>query len=330
MNTPPLLAIVVPVYKVRFLSACLESLASQTVQQFSVHIFDDGSPEDVFQVVQPFLHHPNWIFHRFDENLGRKDLAGHWSRCVRETTAPWVWLFSDDDLMQDDCVESFFKAHKAHPQTDVFAFSQCIIDEQGQLKETNFPWPDHLSAFGFGNLRFNRKLYSSGVGFVFSRKSFDRENGFVSFPLAWNSDDASWISFAGEKGIRKIEGGLVSWRVSDISISGLGGALAKPKIEAALNYMIWFRKRFPNETDFPAFIAEQVIWLRLQMVHMDYIPGFWEAVSMVQRLDIPFPGTWLRALGDLYALSDVYHQKVVLHQNPRGFRALVLSFFPKF
>ena len=103
------LAILIPAYKPDFLAQALQCLARQTDQRFAIYIFDDASPADIHGIARSILGARPFIFKRFEKNLGGTSLPQHWNRCVAETNEPWLWLFSDDDLMDDNCVAAFHK-----------------------------------------------------------------------------------------------------------------------------------------------------------------------------------------------------------------------------
>ena len=103
------LAIIIPVYKPDFLEEALECLAAQTCKDFTVYVGDDCSPHPLSEIVMPFKEKMNLHYTRFDSNLGAKDLIGQWERCVAlAQDEEWLWLFSDDDQMDNNCVESFY------------------------------------------------------------------------------------------------------------------------------------------------------------------------------------------------------------------------------
>lgn len=323
------LAIIVPAYKPDFLRQALDSIENQTNKAHQVYIFDDASPFDLGSIIQPYLDRNGWQFVRFEENWGQKDLVGHWNRCVRMTSEPWVWLFSDDDLMEKSCVENFYQTMKVDSDASVFKFNLQIINEKSEVIDSNFPCPKRISGFDFGDLRFNRKLFSSAVEFIFRRNAFDDQNGFVNFPSGWCSDDASWIAFSGSHSIISMDNGLVFWRMSNVNISSKTGDFVRIKIDSSVQYMAWFNRRFPNRLT-TSFQAEQIIWLRLQMVHLHYQPDFQEVILILSKLKIPFSSFWLRAFDDLYCLSYVYWMQVVKHQKPSGIRKWMHSILPKF
>lgn len=99
------MAIVIPAYKGRFLKKTLDSIAVQAHKdEFVLYIGDDASPERLDKIVESYQNKVNLVYHRFSENMGGKDLVAHWERCIQLSAEPFIWLFSDDDLMPADGV----------------------------------------------------------------------------------------------------------------------------------------------------------------------------------------------------------------------------------
>src|SRR5688500_4733213 len=99
INTEANLAIVIPVYKIEFFRPMLESIASQTNQNFNVYICNDCSTTVFAEIIGDFPQ-LKICYKRFSENLGRQDLVAQWTRCIDMTNnEPWIWMFSDDDIM---------------------------------------------------------------------------------------------------------------------------------------------------------------------------------------------------------------------------------------
>src|SRR5687768_6055275 len=106
-----MLAIIIPAYKKQFLEKALESIARQSEKKYRVYIGDDNSPQDLKSVVDKFSSSVDINYHRYPTNLGRSNLVAHWERCIElSTNEPWLWLFSDDDMMSDNCVGEFYRA----------------------------------------------------------------------------------------------------------------------------------------------------------------------------------------------------------------------------
>jgi glycosyltransferase involved in cell wall biosynthesis len=300
----PELAIIIPAFKPDFLERALKSIDQQSDKRFQVYIGNDGSPYDLLSICEYYLLKNGWKYHAFENNLGKNNLVGHWNRCIRLSKERWVWLFSDDDEMQSDCVEKFYLAVNQFPLSRVFKFDFSIINENSEVTETNSDSIDSISAFDFGKKRFERKLFSSAVEFIFSRKSFEREGGFIEFPAAWCSDDASWIAFSGDAPIQKINGGLVYWRLSNVNISGDSIRYRTEKISAAISFITWFNKKFP-QTRKSTLYGEQIIWLRLQLVQNKTKLSLSEAFRILKLLRPKGLGNWLRTFNELYLRNGI-------------------------
>ena len=104
------LAIIIPAYKATFLPAALDSIAVQTCKDFTLYVGDDCSPEPIGNIVEQYKDKIKLVYQRFDTNLGGKDLVAQWERCIAMSKdEPYIWLFSDDDVMEPNCVEQLLK-----------------------------------------------------------------------------------------------------------------------------------------------------------------------------------------------------------------------------
>ena len=176
-------------------------------------------------------------YHRFDQNLGKENLVAHWTRCLGLCkNEEWIWLFSDDDLMEEHCVEAFQSA-SISPDVNVIHYALTFIDENGNLVRKTSDFPDLLSSAGFFDLLFRRQIDARMQDFVF-RRSFLDTKGLVFFPLAWRTDTATVMSAAISGGIQTIRDGTVFWRMSSENISGQMDLTVK-KNEANISFFNW-------------------------------------------------------------------------------------------
>lgn len=244
------LAIVIPGYRKRFLEEALQSIARQTDQRFHLYVFDDASPDDLKSVFASVVGESDRAkFFRFDQNAGRNSLAEHWNRCVRATNAePWVWLFSDDDIMDADCVSRFY--HALGEDGDAFSvcrFNTIRIDAEGEIIAVHPPHPPAEIGAMFAYHRMSRQRQSYAPEYIFRRRSFDKFGGFVIFPYALGSDDASWIVFADDRPIVTIPEALVYWRFSGQNVSDVPGSRSSEKYLALAEFSEWIAARFSGE-----------------------------------------------------------------------------------
>lgn len=216
------LAIVIPAYKDAFLRKALASIASQTEKNFHVYVGDDCSPDAIGEIVEEFSDKIPITYHRFDFNLGAENLVGQWQRCIDLTQGePFIWLFSDDDEMGQNCVERFLSIPREVRESSVIHFNINIIDSNDNVIKTPHFFPEHLSAAEYLRLKLTGHIISYVIEFIFPRKIYNECNGFANFDLAWGSDFITWLNMAtiAPGGILTPEGPMINWRTSDINIS---------------------------------------------------------------------------------------------------------------
>jgi glycosyltransferase involved in cell wall biosynthesis len=240
------LAIVIPAFKSCFFSKTLDSISSQSCKDFTLYIGDDNSGDDIFSIVSDYQKKINIVYHRFDENLGGNNLTKQWDRCVNlSVEEPYILLFSDDDELSENAVSSFYREIEDSDVYDLYRFDLNIINEKGE-KLMEFTFPELQDKKDFFYRRINESQYSCITQYIFKRSAFVSGNGFVSFPMAWFSDDASLLRFTNEHEIKKINGALVKWRFADdINITS-SKRFEKQKSRAAFEYAIWFNSNLKS------------------------------------------------------------------------------------
>ena len=227
------LAVIIPAYKRTFLREALLSFGRQTDARFSLYIMDDGSPYDLGGIAGEF---PRFIYHRFEENLGKSDLIKSWNRCIKSVSSEWIWFFSDDDIVGDRCVELFYRENWSGK--DLFRFNTRIIDQTDAVVASNLSHPRYESSEAFLRRRLAKRTSSFVSEYIFRRESLVRGGGFVSFPYAWHSDDATWLMIGNEHGICTIPGERVLWRSSGENISS-DRSIHSEKLAATCAFLDW-------------------------------------------------------------------------------------------
>jgi hypothetical protein len=212
------LAIVIPVYKIYFLEKLLKSLIAQTDRRFNLYISDDASPNDIRSLIGKYDNYLPITYMRFEDNLGSLNLVKHWHRSISLTQGEkWIWLFGDDDCMDDSCVNDFYS--NVNNLNQVYRFStQCINSEGRHIKKTQIV-KYHQVRSDFLRDRLLEKHRVSLSECIFSRASFESVEGFMEMPLAYASDVVAWYMFSGENGIRGINTSKVYLRTSEYNIS---------------------------------------------------------------------------------------------------------------
>jgi len=244
------LAIVIPAYKPDFFRAALESIAAQTDRRFRVYVGDDCGPPELARACADLAARGiDVVHHRFDENLGSRSLAAHWNRCIALSDEPWVWLFSDDDVMAPDCVAAVHAALAKGQLDHVLRFDTEVIDRNGKTLATNPPHPPTETGTDFIYARLRGERNSYVVEYVFRRAAFERAGGFPDYPVAWCADDVAWYSFASGGVIRTLPAGRVCWRASGVNITDAKRRNQRAKLDAGRRFLAFVRERVaPGDT----------------------------------------------------------------------------------
>lgn len=248
------LAIVIPAYKIRFFGQTLESLASQTDKRFTLYIGIDGVDSDFEALTSRYCDRMSMVVRRFADNMGGHDLVGQWHRCIDMIgDEKWIWLFSDDDMLEPGCVEAFYRQLERDDSYDLYHFDVDIIDSDGQVIKSATRFPPVIDALDFLKRKNAASIDSFVVEYIFRRETFERLGRFEQFDMAWGSDIATWAKIGRDKGIATINGPHVLWRSSDVNITPSterSGLMRKLLIYA--DYINWCRRSFPRYGDMTA------------------------------------------------------------------------------
>lgn len=251
------IAIIIPAFKPDFLYQTLESIRMQTNQNFRVYIGDDHSPYDLKSIIIPFMNTLEIVYHRFNENIGKTNLTGHWERCIQLSDEPIIWLFSDDDTMPADGINRILQAIDAYGEEKLLCrFPLNIINEDNHTLYTAPVYnKESISGYDFLLDKLNGKINSAACEFVFSRDVFNHTGGFVKFPMAWCSDDATWVRFANyTTKIILLKGDPVCWRNAHNKNISNSIRYNKDKIKATSLFIKWILRQYKHHPKHKEFM----------------------------------------------------------------------------
>jgi glycosyltransferase involved in cell wall biosynthesis len=247
-----MLAIIIPYYKLTFFEATLQSLAAQTCQDFKVYIGDDASPEDPTELLHHFQGQFNFVYHRFETNLGGVSLTKQWERCIAlSDNEEWLMILGDDDVLGENVVEAFYSLiNEKSLEIDLIRCKLEVI-KNDSLIENTFDYQLHENS-----IRFLQRILSlaetiTASEFIFRREIYKKKGGFDDYPLAWFSDYATWLKFSESTGIYNLINAKVFWRLSTLNISGTNNDIenSRKKVQSLFMF-INFVKSYDIITNF--------------------------------------------------------------------------------
>lgn len=223
-----------PAYKAAYISEAIESILSQSYQDFQLIISDDCSPENLKAIVECFDDN-RIVFRRNVENIGGTNLIKHWNLILSLADSDYVILAPDDDLYAPTFLEEIDKLTEKYPEVNVLKARVQKIDETGDIIQRDRVYEECISQLD--NL-FHQAMpdHMSGIGnYVFKTSALKSMGGFVDYPLAWWSDVMTNLRLS-EKGLAITNDILFSMRMSGISITTRKGSLkeAHRKAEATM------------------------------------------------------------------------------------------------
>lgn len=232
---------VLPAYKIDYFDKAIKSILNQSEDDWELIIVDDASPDNLISVVERYKD-SRIRFYRNQENIGGNNLVNQWNIALSYAQGDYVVLASDDDMYSKDYLKSLKKLVETYPSYNVYASRKIIIDENDNAIDIDGSLGEELTLLDFATEMFRGRVYSSISNFMFSRETLIKIGGFVDFPLAWFSDDATVLKCA-NKGIIFSSVPLFYFRFSGKNISSnknLG--MFYTKINSTILFYKWGQK----------------------------------------------------------------------------------------
>lgn len=286
------LSFVLPAYKRKYLREAIASILGQTFRNFELVVVDDASPEHLEEVVASF-DDPRLTYVRNAENLGGKNLVANWNKALGLATGTYCVLASDDDVYAPTFAAEMRALAVRYPQVDVLHCRTGFIDGDGRLYKIGEKRPEYEDFADLLYARGVKRCTQTAPEFMFRTQALKDLGGFVSFPLAWYSDDATWLALAEKGGIACSDQVLFHWRFSGLNISSRAD-LTEQKVRAAEAYKAWLRQVLDRRMEAVDGEAARVLLAQCR----DQVPRSVDQQTLYDLDDTRFL-SWLRLLPGL-------------------------------
>nr|WP_294795867.1 glycosyltransferase [uncultured Mucilaginibacter sp.] len=252
-------SVLVPAYKSKYLAQAIESILNQTFEDFELIIVNDKSPEDIQSIVKTFAD-PRIRYFENDQNLGGTDVVGNWNNCLSHATQPFGILFSDDDVLEPAFLAEIKGLIDRYPQANIFCSRVAIIDSESNLLRLTPSAPERLTTLDFIWHRVYgfREIFAQN--YVFKTAAIREIGGFIDFPLAWGTDDATWFTLSKTHDLISTTKVLCNWRWSELNISNVGNI--EKRIDAVIKFYNWLEqdvKAYTPKDDLEQHLKEAII-----------------------------------------------------------------------
>ncbi|HBG81379.1 TPA: hypothetical protein DDW69_00905 [candidate division CPR2 bacterium] len=280
-------SILVPVYNGgKYLKNTLESLLSQTHEDFEILIVDDGSTDNSADVIKSFS--DSRIKYFKQENSGRPAVPRN--KALKKATGDYIGLCDQDDLWSEEKLEKQLAIFKENRDSDIgiVAAEANMIDEKSsiigriKLKKTGYLGPEEF----FLNLLPEDFVTACSV---LAKKEVFHELGGFKEDLVGTDDYEMWLRASQKYGFYGMEECLCSWRKLGNSLSSNRTKIYESSIDIINSYMTKERARPINE-------AATKFYMRifgLQLLNKEYEKAKASFIMASSRAQISKKGRYL-------------------------------------
>lgn len=228
-------SIAIPAYKDKFLKDAICSVIAQSYANWELIILNDASPYDIDPIVNEF-NDDRIKYFRNDVNCGAINVVDNWNKCLQLATGKWFLCMGDDDVLLENCLQSYLDAITSNDTIDIFHGCTIIMDENGKPLRMQDGRPEVESLLSAINYRMDYRQQFIG-DYLFRTDRLRSIGGFHKMPLAWGSDDITVYKMIGENVIVNLNVPVFCYRNNALSITSSGNS--DIKMSATMDLKKW-------------------------------------------------------------------------------------------
>ena len=294
MNSPQY-TFLLPAYKAKYFAEALQSIKGQTYRDFKVIVSDDCSPEDLKSIYDKEVGDDSrFTYRRNEENMGSKSLVSHWNLLVDMCDTEYLIMASDDDIYAPNYLEGINYLVEKYPEVGVhrgrmekwyMADGKRYDDDSASEKMTTLEYLYH---------KYTTAHQAGLQNFTFKLSALKNIGGFVNFPLAWFSDDATVLACS-KKGVCYTKDVVFTMRISGENITCRSDRnTADQKLVATMLFGDWVYSFYEsindnstNESSIMSTTVKEGIDNHIRRLAMDYyLSASWiKALSLFEWMN---------------------------------------------
>lgn len=234
-KSKPLVSVVLPIYNAEeYLSQAIESILSQTLENFELILINDASTDKTLQIINKFKRKDSRIV--LINNQKNLQMAESLNLAISQSGSDLIARMDQDDIAFPNRLEVQYAFMRAHPKVSVVGNDIIIIDEDGKVTgKRTYP----TSSEGLKKILFRYSAFAHPT-VMFRKTPFQKIKGYN--PAKHPCEDIDlWFRLGKEYEFASIPNFLLRYRVSiasgshknliDTEFKGL-----KIKIEAMKKY----------------------------------------------------------------------------------------------
>jgi len=268
----PLVSVIVMVYNSsRYIISTLESIYNQTYENIELIITDDCSSDNTLELVEFWIKEYRSRFSRnmvitTPKNTG---IPANCNRGAKMSNGEWIKIIAGDDILLNNCVESFIKEIENDTELRFITSDMLYISSSGEIVNNNDFRYDVIRRYFFNlSLEKQLKLYARVPLFINSPSFFIHNITLQSINYFDEEftiyDDMPLIFNLLEKGIRitYMDKRTVKYRIYENSLSRTKNDLiSTTRINEQIRCFNKFRKKYLKKSNIIDLIVYYDFWL---------------------------------------------------------------------
>ena len=221
-----MLSVIIPNYNhSKYLKQRIDSVLSQTYQNFEVIILDDCSTDNSKAIIESFRNHPK-IVHIVYNEINSGSTFKQWQKGIELAKGDYVWMAESDDYAESFMVQSLMEIADSNPSVGLIYCGSNLVDEVGNsmgeiIREVRINKNNYYINSGDNESEKHflfHPIVPNASAVIFKKKNFFKVNpSYKSFKIC--GDWLFWMDICFDNFIAYLPQKLNYFRQSSTSVS---------------------------------------------------------------------------------------------------------------
>lgn len=175
LNRLPSVSVIVPNYNhAPFLKQRIESILSQTFQDFELILLDDCSTDDSRGIIENYRNDPH-VTHIVYNEVNNGSPFAQWDKGIALAKGTWIWIAESDDWSAPDFLGTMMHGLESHPECGIgYTLATYVYNDSDWCPmETEETLVYNGKEFNINHLLFRNEIYNVSMT-VFQKKLYEK------------------------------------------------------------------------------------------------------------------------------------------------------------
>ncbi|MBC7616987.1 MAG: glycosyltransferase [Pedobacter sp.] len=292
----PAITVILPVYNgMKYLEQSVQSVLNQQFRNFEFFIIDDCSTEGSWAYLQSLTDQRVSIW-RNEQNKG---LFFNLNFLIRKSRGALIKLWSQDDVMEPDCIGEVCSFHERYPQIGFSYTDRKYIDAAGMSLNINKydDTPELISTELHAHIAFITGSIAGNIANVTLCKAVLHKVGLFNEEMKISGDFEMWVRLAKDHPVGFLKKPLIHLRNHEEQLSGQAKYFIYHLREDIETYNILFNYVSPEmKKDGRLILRKRKLLFYYTLMLKSFFKGKWKTsyqfFKLLSKFDNIFLITW--------------------------------------